>query len=244
MEAIPNYSIDLIFVDLPFGCLSCDWDIPIDLEKMWFEFMRIKKDNTPIFFTTTTKYGVNLINSAPKICPYRYDVCYITSASSGFLRSRHQPLRKHGLVYVFYEYQPLYDLSSHKHKFIRKGETNAQPKYNPPLPTSVYQGNPTKYHSYPQAKNNESIYTPPLPNSVLEIDSERSKHSTQKATELIRFFLKYYSKEGDVVLDNCMGSGSTGVACIQMNRRFIGMELDKDIFKVAEERINEETKLK
>ena len=81
------------------------------------------------------------------------------------------------------------------------------------------------------------LYDPPLPTSILEIKTQRGKHSTQKPTELMKWVFKYYSKEKDIILDNCMGSGSTGVAAIQMNRDFIGIELDKDIFKVAQDRL-------
>tara|TARA_R110002167_G_scaffold53103_5_gene152595 strand:+ start:404 stop:1591 length:1188 start_codon:yes stop_codon:yes gene_type:complete len=381
MKYIPDNSIDLIFCDLPYGCTSCKWDCPIDLEKLWAEYMRIKKLNTPIFLTTTTKFGVSLINSAPKKCPFRYDLVWVKSAPSGFLCAKKMPMRKHELVYVFYEKLPLYDLSSHKHKFLKedkgtidgnkvyagkkvlkrepagkydpllptsvikeqhnnhikdgqiynggkamkvisdgagpqydpplptsvistiynnkgksttpvtkhpvKGETTGQPRYDPPLPTSVIKEKgcygekvPNSEAKYGQKcarqydpplpvsvikeeskeglaykpsfcqkdnadnqyrklgrKGGESAYDPPLPTSILEISSKRGKHSTQKPVALMSWVLKYYSHENDIILDNCMGSGSTGVACKEMNRRFIGIEMDKDIFKVAEDRL-------
>jgi site-specific DNA-methyltransferase (adenine-specific) len=126
--------------------------------------------------------------------------------------------------------------------------------YNPPLPTSIikhnsksiYGENTEHYHNTNQ-KNGESIYDPPLPNSILEIKSEKGKHATQKPVELIKWILKYYSKEGDTILDPTMGSGSSGVACMHMNRKYIGIEKDEDIFKVASTRIisssNEEKKI-
>ena len=125
--------------------------------------------------------------------------------------------------------------------------------YEPPLPVSVvkqdsnsetiYGGafngddNADKMYQKAGRKNNESVYNPPLPNSMLEIKSTRGKHSTEKPVALMEWIFKYYSKEGDVVLDPTCGSGSTGVACKNMNRNFIGIEMDKDIFKVAEERL-------
>jgi len=266
MKAIPDNSIDLIFCDLPYGCTSCKWDCPIDLDKLWLEYMRIKKLNAPIFLTTTTKFGVSLINSAPKKCPFRYDLIWVKSAPAGFLCAKKMPMRKHEMMYVFYEKLPFYDLSSHKHKFIKHKENTAeesktdtygklkrcndgkQGKYTPPLPVSVikeesfkngtidgnkvYEGKKVLY------RNKSGLYDPPLPTSILEIASQRSKHSTQKPVDLMKWIFKYYSKENDIILDNCMGSGSTGVACKEMNRRFIGIEMDKDIFKVAEERLN------
>ena len=368
MKQIEDNSIDLIFVDLPYGQTSCKWDVKIDLTKMWEQYMRIKKTNTPIFFTTTTKFGVDIINSAPKKCPFRYDIVWCKSAPAGFLSAKKMPMRKHEMIYVFYEKLPFYDLSSHKHKFIkqyqeedmekslygkmpktgkdkeshskqydpplsvsvvkedcyernktddslRKGyrdkkydpplptsvikepepETeskyvgkpvmrenttygdvisyeikerkNGESRYDPPLPVSVVKEPETKYippqlreckeemrptETYKnestmygnidrpdfKRKNNESMYHPPLPTTMLEIKSTRGKHSTEKPVALMEWVLKYYSKEGDVVLDNCMGSGSTGVACRNMNRNFIGIEKDPEIYEVAFNRIN------
>jgi site-specific DNA-methyltransferase (adenine-specific) len=127
---------------------------------------------------------------------------------------------------------------------ISKKKQDHETKYDPPLPNSVITtehktayGNNKHFHNTEQ-KNGESIYDPPLPNSLLEIKSERGKHSTQKPIALIEWFLKYYSKEGDTILDPTMGSGSTAIACKNMNRNFIGIEKDEKIFKIASERIN------
>ena len=229
--------------------------------------MRIKKLNTPIFFTTTTKFGVDLINSAPKKCFFRYDIVWVKSALAGFLSAKKMPMRKHEMVYVFYEKLPFYDLSSHTHKFLKEGKktegdkgnecygkfkyfNNGEKGYDPPLPTSVIKeglrkdkhktayGDNIHYHNN-QQKNGESIYEPPLPTSMLEIKSTRGKHSTEKPVALMEWILKYYSKEGDTVLDPTMGSGSTGVACKNMNRNFIGIEQDLEIYEVAVNRIED-----
>ena len=178
---------------------------------------------------------------------------------AGFLCAKKMPMRKHEMIYVFYEKLPFYDLSSHKHKFIKETEnkrngkdgvdnkgmiknrskTETQTKYEPPLPVSVVKED--KHTLYGEIKEkgipHTTTYEPPLPNSMLEIKSTRGKHSTEKPVALMEWILKYYSKEGDVVLDSTMGSGSTGVACKNMNRDFIGIEMDKEIFKVAEERL-------
>jgi len=337
MKDLDDDSVDLIFCDLPYGQTSCKWDCCIDLELFWKEVMRIKKLNTPIFFTTTTKFGVSLIQSAPKKCFFRYDLVWVKSAPAGFLSAKKMPMRKHEMIYVFYEKLPFYDLSSHTHKFIKevanedydkrekkvrntikkeevfgKGYLekkvnfrkfdptlggNGAPShlYDPPLPVSVvkqdirptdtYKNESTLYGDIDRPdfkrKNNESmyqpplpvsvvkqeiddvydakerfkngklkknprhlqkgddpIYDPPLPNSMLEIKSTRGKHSTEKPVALMEWIFKYYSKEGDVVLDPTMGSGSTGVACKNMNRNFIGIEMDEEIFKVAESRLS------
>ena len=228
MKGIDTDSVDFIFCDLPYGQTSCKWDCKIDLEKFWLEMMRVKKINTPIFMTTTTKFGVSLINSAPKKCPFRYDLVWVKSAPAGFLSAKKMPMRKHEMVYVFYEKLPFYDLSSHTHKFIKEGIRKDKHK-------TTY-GENIHYHNN-QQKNGESIYDPPLPTTMLEIKSTRGKHSTEKPVALMEWLLKYYSKEGDVVLDPTMGSGSTGIACKNMNRNFIGIELDPEIYEVAVNRI-------
>jgi len=272
MKDLSSNSIDLLFCDLPYGQTQCNWDTKIDLDLFWKEINRICKINCPMFFTTTTKFGVDLINSNPK--NFRYDLVWVKTTSSGFLLAKKMPMRKHEMIYVFYRKMPLYDLSSHSHKFLNSmsGMSNAKTnicygdapisvrnkQYDPPLPVSVIQVrgknkeikedvynaderfiNGKLYH-YPRQlqKGDESIYDPPLPNSILEVKSQKGKHSTQKPTELIKWILKYYSKEGDIVLDPTMGSGSTGVACKEMNRKFIGIEKDEKIYKSAVERLN------
>jgi len=267
MKNIEDNSVDLIFCDLPYGQTSCKWDIIIEWEPLWEQIMRIKKLNTPIFFTTTTKFGVELINNAPKKCPFRYDLVWVKSASAGFLSAKKMPMRKHEMLYVFYEKLPFYDLSSHTHKFIktkpRENENlygmkahadGKEGRYDPPLPSSVVkevkEGDICKHYNakrlYYYDENGNKLdgsdgtntnYDPPLPDSLLEIKSTRGKHSTEKPVALMEWVLKYFSKEGDVVLDPTMGSGSTGVACKNMKRNFIGIEKDPEIFEVAVNRI-------
>ena len=265
MKELEDDSIDLIFCDLPYGQTSCKWDCKIDLQKFWIEIMRIKKTHTPIFMTTTTKFGVDLINTAPKKCPFRYDLVWVKSAPAGFLSAKKMPMRKHEMIYVFYEKLPFYDLSSHTHKFIQSGDKDEvgklyrdgvkrvdgmKGKYEPALPTSIVKEElDEKYKNkgglYSKVSRNgllkaETHYDPPLPTSALEIKSTKGKHSTEKPVALIEWILKYYSKEGSVVLDPTMGSGSTGVACRNMKRNFIGIELDPEIYGVAVNRIEED----
>jgi DNA modification methylase len=317
MKDLDDNSIDLIFCDLPYGQTSCKWDCPIDLDIFWLEVMRIKKLNTPIFMTTTTKFGVSLINSAPKKCHFRYDIVWVKSSPAGFLSAKKMPMRKHEMIYVFYEKLPFYDLSSHTHKFIKEGKksegdkgnecygkfkyfNNGEKGYDPPLPVSVVKeetGGATgeelsnnkdfsvevknstygtlqikqpitsgarwepplpvsvvkeepkqiikgEHNTYntegrkkPIVREKGDKYDPPLPNSMLEIKSTRGKHSTEKPVALMEWVLKYYSREGDTILDPTMGSGSTGVACKNMNRNFIGIEKDPEIYEVAVNRI-------
>jgi DNA modification methylase len=310
MKDIQDNSIDLLFCDLPYGQTSCSWDCEINLEVFWKEVNRICKERTPMFFCCSTKFGVSLINSNPK--NFRYDLVWVKSAAVGFLNSKKMPMRKHEMVYVFYRKLPLYDISSHKHKFIiedkvenkvldncygenahikeyigdaRKANVydpplpnsvittkirepvdglygsenkkkfiyengklkNSEPMYEPPLPNSVirdttnYKNDSFIYGNVIKTeymrKNGEAIYEPQLPTSLLDFKSEKGKHATQKPVELIKWILKYYSKEGDVVLDPTMGSGSTGIACRDMDRKFIGIEKDEEIYANAIKRL-------
>ena len=259
LKNVDDDSCDLIFCDLPYGQTSCKWDIIIPWDELWKELMRVKKLRTPIFFTTTTKFGVEIITSAPKKCPFRYDIVWAKSAPVGFLSAKKMPMRKHEMIYAFYEKLPFYDLSSHQHKFVKtkprhkenlygmKAHADGKEgKYDPPLPVSVVkeeacygEAGSVSYKGQHNLENGMALnqggqkYEPPLPNSLLEVKSTRGKHSTEKPVALMEWVLKYYSKEGDVVLDPTMGSGSTGVACKNMGRNFIGIEKDPEIFEMA-----------
>ena len=128
-------------------------------------------------------------------------------------------MRNHEMIYVFYENLPLYDISSHNHKFLKVED----PRTN------------TLYRDTPGCKIQK--YDPPLPTSILQFKSESGNHETQKPTTMMDWILKCYSKEGDTVLDPTMGSGSTGVSCKSVNREFIGIEMDEEIYKVACDRL-------
>jgi len=205
MKLMDDKSVDLIFCDLPYGQTSCSWDCLIDLDKLWIEFMRIKKLNTPIIMTCTTKFGLSLLNSCPKKCPFRYDLVWCKSASAGFLCAKKMPMRKHEMIYVFYEKLPFYDLSSHQHKFIKENTKEEQfkidiskdsaygnniniinpkhrkDKYKSPLPTSLI-----KEDCYDKNKTDDSlrkghrnkIYDPPLPTSLIKEDCPEPEPET------------------------------------------------------------------
>jgi site-specific DNA-methyltransferase (adenine-specific) len=281
LKDIPSKSVDLVFADLPYGQVNCKWDCKIDLELLWKELLRIaKSDTTPFFFTCTTKFGYELISSNKKM--FRYDLVWAKSNPCGFLQAKKQPMRKHEMVYVFYKKQPAYDISSHKHKFLKskngmKGKddlcytTNQvqNKEYDPPLPVSVIKEEQVyienkKFNTLygdlniPDPRRNgksvrepryepplpvsvikeEDDYDPSLPHSLLEIKSIRLKqHSTAKPPDLMKWILKYYTKEGDMVLDPTMGSNPMGLACKEMNRNYIGIEKDPDIYKFACSRV-------
>ena len=192
LKSLDDDSVDLVFCDLPYGQTSCKWDCKIDLSVFWKEIMRVKKLHTPLFFTTTTKFGLDLLNSAPKKCPFRYDLVWMKSAPAGFLSAKKMPMRKHEMIYVFYEKLPFYDLSSHKHKFLKDGsrskkdncygvqKLDVKKQFEPPLPVSVLKEPERKAHRnnsnkggdvYAPVRRLEDVkYDPPLPVSVVKED--------------------------------------------------------------------------
>jgi len=279
MKELDDDSVDLLFVDLPYGQTSCKWDCLIDLELFWKEVNRVCKLEAAMVFTCSVKFGNSLINSNPK--NFKYDLIWLKSSPCGFLNAKKMPMRKHEMVYFFYRKQPSIYTENialhHKHKFLKQdkekymesdlygnGGKDTQNKsvrqhkilykkseYDPKLPTSIieevygtgcYQkadhSSSKNYDGY--GKDNDfSIYQPPLPNTILEVKSQRGKHPTQKPVALMEWVIKYYTKEGDVVLDPCMGSGSTGEACKNLKRNFIGIEMNEEIFEVAFNRLIE-----
>jgi len=275
MKELGTDSVDLLFADLPYAQTSCKWDVLIDMEEFWKEANRVCKDDAPMFFTCSVKFGNTLINSNPK--KFRYDLVWVKSQPVGFLNARKMPMKKHEMVYVFYNKIPKIYTENislhHKHKFKDNEENKPKNKgglyggdlkytnksailYEPPLPNSVIKEEDKGESVYKDKcnsqlygdlnrdmnrnkKEHQKIYEPPLPNSILEVKTEKGKHATQKPVPLMEWVLKYYSKENDVVLDPTMGSGSTGVACKNMNRRFIGIEKDEEIYEVAFERLND-----
>ena len=190
LKGVDDDSVDLVFCDLPYGQTGCKWDTPIDLDKFWVEIMRVKKLHTPVFMTCTTKFGASLITSAPKKCQFRYDLVWVKSCPVGFLSAKKMPMRKHEMIYVFYEKLPFYDLSSHKHKFLDKevavdvkdstyGSLKIKPpktsgsRYDPALPDSVVKedGCYGEKVSNSKAKYGQKCakqYDPPLPVSIVK----------------------------------------------------------------------------
>ena len=234
MKTLPDKSIDIFISDLPYAsknfgkCVTCDWDISINFIEMWKEFKRLRKSkNTPFFFFCNVKHGYDLIRSNPKF--FRYEICWIKSCVCGFLNARKMPLKKTEYIYVFYEKLPFYDISSHKHKFIKSNRKT---------------DNKDLYNINNKYKESYKKYDPPLPNNVLRIKSQRGKHQTQKPIDIYKWILKYYSKKGWKCFDMTMGSGSCGVACKDMGINFIGIEKDIEIFEVAKDRIENGDKKK
>lgn len=226
-ESYKGDKIDLVVVDLPYNQTANKWDSKIDLERMWENLFKICKKNCIFCFFTTTKYGVELINSNKKY--FKYDLVWEKPSAQGFLSAKKLPLRKHEMIYIF-------------GKSFKNNLTiyNQQRTEGTPYKRSNRLRHVTNY-STKKMEEKEYINTGSrCPVSILKFGvnkKEKIKHPTRKPVALCEWLVKTYSNENGLVLDFCMGSGSTGVACINTQRRFIGIEKDEEYFKIASERL-------
>ena len=224
LKEIEGKSVDCVICDLPYGTTACKWDNKIDLDDLWRELKRVaRNDNTPYFFFCDMRFASQLIVSNPKW--FRYDLVWFKrNSGAGYLQSGKMPLRKHEIILVFYKNLPTYN----KNKYHNKKD-NIETHQSK---TSLY--GETKY----KVCGKGSHYDIPLPISVLEYDIEsKRQHTTQKPQPILEWIIKYYSNEGDTILDPTMGSGSTGVAAKTLNRKFIGIEMDEKYYEVAKKRL-------
>jgi len=225
---IPDKSVHLVIADLPYGQTDNAWDIKIDLNKLWEHLKRVGTPNCAFIFFTTTKFGVDLIQSNKDW--FKYDLVWDKIfGGAGYLLAKKMPMRSHEMIYVFYNKQPTYNIVGNHIITIHNGGDVGNH-----LNTNCYKN--------PKLKQMRTTYEPRLPISVLKhqkINTRKKRyHTTEKPVDLLEWLIKYYSNEGDTILDPTMGSGSTGVACKNMKRNFIGIEMDKGIFDVAVERLN------
>jgi site-specific DNA-methyltransferase (adenine-specific) len=213
LPRIPDKSIDMILVDLPYGQTSCEWDIKIDLTEMWKQLKRICKDNAAMCFFTTTKFGVELINSNPKW--FRYDLVMPKNRKVGFLHAKKFPLRGHEMIYVFYKKCPVYHpQKTEGEPYTRTGFRNSG---------EVYGGGTYRITN--------GHYEGRFPTSVLPVfNAPQGIHATRKPIGTCEWLIKTFSNENDIVLDFTCGSGTTLQSCINTNRRYIGVEKNTQIF--------------
>lgn len=232
MKDIKDKSIDMILCDLPYGTTACKWDKVIPFEPLWEQYNRIIKENGAIVLFGSEPFASKLRLSNLK--NYKYDWVWVKEKGSNIANSHKQPLRKSENICVFYKKQPFYDY---------KGEKLEKP-YSNQLPINVWSGNSTLAHTNNLTENGERVYktyTHKCKHNILSFprQTKGNLHPTQKPVALLEYLIKTYTNEGETVLDNCMGSGSTGVACKNTNRNFIGIELDKNYFEIASKRLNE-----
>ena len=223
MKSIPDSSIDAVIADVPYGTTACKWDSVIDFDLMWAELKRVIKPNGAIVLFGSEPFSSALRMS--NIKQYKYDWVWDKVNSGGGLLAKKQPLKQHEIISVFskesHNYYPQMVVGKYRNKKSYGSKTNSVVGL-----------------IHPSKDNFNNLY---YPKSIL-IESNASQkgkvHPTQKPVPLLEYLIKTYTNEGETVLDFTMGSGSTGVACVNTNRKFIGIELDRDYFDIAYKRIN------
>jgi site-specific DNA-methyltransferase (adenine-specific) len=222
MKDIPDKSIDMILCDLPYGTTACKWDVVIPFEPLWEQYERVIKDNGAIVLFGSEPFSSRLRMS--NIKNYKYDWIWNKTTFANQMCAKFQPLKIQENISVF---------SKKKHIYHPQGliEINKITKQGSKI-TDNNGGGVRKTEYFQQYTN--------YPINILEFKLDKQKlHSTQKPVALLEYLIKTYTSEGETVLDNCMGSGSTGVACLNTNRNFIGIEKDGKYFEIAKKRIEE-----
>ncbi len=235
MNKIQDKSIDCVIADLPYNTTACKWDLAMDLDKLWVQYKRIIKNKGAIIL-----FGQEPFSSKVRMSNlewYRYDWVWQKQKPSNFQLMNYQCGRVHENIMVF---------SPAKACYVKNGNTM---NYYPQMTArekirkanvKIYGDTETNIlHSYKKGEiDNYKEYSDKHPISIIQFNTEnKKKHQTQKPLSLIEYLIKTYTKEGDTILDNCMGSGTTGVGCKNTNRNFIGIELDESIFNTAKLRI-------
>jgi site-specific DNA-methyltransferase (adenine-specific) len=244
MQNIPDASIDMILCDLPYGVLHknnphAQWDRKIPFDKLWEQYNRVIKDNGAIVLFAQGMFTAELMMSNPKM--WRYNLVWDKCRATGFLNSNRMPMRSHEDICVFYKslptYNPQYTDGEPNHSRGNGGhkDTNrCYGKFKADYKGRTCESVPRVESTVPEGKK--------LPRSIITFKKEHERtvfHPTQKSVALLEYLIKTYSNEGETILDNTMGSGSTGVACVNTKRNFIGIELNEEYFNIAEKRIKE-----
>jgi site-specific DNA-methyltransferase (adenine-specific) len=224
MPSIPDKSIDMILCDLPYGTTGCKWDTIIPFDKLWEQYKRIIKDNGAIVLTASQPFTSALVMSNIKM--FKYEWIWDKVRGVGHLLAKKRPMMATENILVFCKTTPRYFPQMRERDKPRKSKNNGN--------TEVYAGDKKDFEG--------EILNKRYPINILQFNKSSGKdmllHPTQKPVALFEYLIKTYTNEGDLVLDNCMGSGTTGVACKNLNRNFIGIEKDPEYFKIAEKRIN------
>ena len=224
MKRIPNASVDMILCDLPYGTTQCKWDSVIPFDKLWKQYERIIKDNGAIVLTASQPFTSVLIASNLKL--FKYSWIWEKSKATGYLNAKKRPLYAHEDIVVFSKKTPNYFPQMGNGVHYNKGKALRL--------TDVYGGQRETL-----VKNDDGTR---YPRSVVYFKTAESEgdvlHPTQKPLALFEYLIKTYTEEGDVVLDNCIGSGTTALACLNLGRKFIGFEQNEEYAEIAEQRIN------
>ncbi len=221
MKEIPDGAVDAIICDPPYGITDCAFDVRLPFEPMWEQFKRVTKKNAAICLFSQMPFGAELIMSNRKM--FRYEWIWEKSLGVGFFNSKKMPLRCHENILVFYQRLPTYNPQFTKGKPYKKFVSAK-------VSTQNY-GDSVSYH----AENDGKRY----PRDIFSFQTVQDIHAQQKPVDLLEYLIKTYTNEGELVLDATMGSGSTGVACVNTGRKFIGFEKEQNFFEIAEKRIDE-----
>ena len=221
LKDLKEDSIDMILVDLPYGTTACKWDSIIPLELLWKEYNRVCKENGAMVFTSAQPFTTTLAQSNLK--NLRYSLVWEKPNGTNPFQASIMPLKKHEDILVFYRKLPTYNPQMTTGKAYKWNSTRSGGEAG-----SITQSKETPID------NKGTRY----PSSVLHFKQERGLHPTQKPVPLMEWLIRTYTNEGDVVLDNTMGSGTTGVACKNTNRKFIGMEQDTDYYNITKKRLD------
>lgn len=220
MRAIPDKSVDMVLCDLPYGTTRNKWDSIIDLKSLWGGYNRVTKDNAVIALFCDGMFMADLMLSNRK--NWRYNLVWDKGRGCDFLNANVKPLKCHEEIAIFYRKKPIF---------------NKQVWYSTPYKRTKNGSLSSNYGDRGVAFT-ESVDGSRNPLTIIKYKRDSSRlHPTQKPTALLEYLIKTYTNEESVILDNCMGSGSTGVACVNTNRNFIGMEIDEGYYNIAKERI-------
>ena len=221
LPTLADNSVDMILVDLPYGTTACKWDSVISLDKLWKQYNRICKENGAMVFTAAQPFTTILASS--NLENFRYEWIWEKPQGTNPMNAKVMPLKSHENILVFYRKKPVY---------------NPQMWYSTPY--SGFSSNTSQIgevYGNAQSKHRDNPDGSRYPKTILKFKQEKGLHPTQKPVALMEYLIRTYSNEGETILDNTMGSGTTGVACMNTNRNFIGIEMDENYYKIAEERI-------
>ena len=232
MQEIESKSIDMILTDLPYGITANEWDSIIPLDKLWEQYERIIKDNGAIVLTATQPFASKLVMS--NINLFKYEWIWNKHRPSNIFLAKKQPLRNHEQILVFYKNQPTYKPIPRKKNtgklFSNKGKPHSTGSFGNTL---LKCNDNSNEYGYPMTIIDEL----PIENNLNTPSSELGLHPTQKSLALFEYLIRTYTNEGDLILDSCIGSGTTAVACIETNRNYIGFEREQEYYNIATERI-------
>lgn len=222
LPTLTDNSVDMVLVDLPYGTTACKWDSIIPLDKLWQQYNRICKEDGAMVFTAAQPFTTIL--AASNLDNFRYEWIWEKPQGTNPMNAKVMPLKSHENILVFYRKKPVY---------------NPQMWYSTPY--SGFSSDTSKIgevYGEAKSKHRDNPEGSRYPKTILKFKQEKGSHPTQKPVALMEYLIKTYSNEGETVLDNCMGSGTTGVSCMNTDRNFIGIEMDETYFNIAKNRIN------